>query len=205
MGSSCIYPLGAEVPISESSLMSGKLEPTNSPYAMAKLTAIEMGDAISKQYGHKVLDLMPTNLYGPNDNYHLLNSHFFPALIRKVYEAKLKKKKYVKVWGSGKPLRELLYVDDLADAILFFLNKKIKEPFLNIGSGKEYTIKWYVNFLIKELNAKTKIKFDRTKPDGVKSKLLDINLAKNYGWKATTSLKIGLQNTIKDFEIKYFR
>ena len=102
-------------------------------------------------------------------------------------------------------MRELLYVDDLADAILFFLNKKIKEPFLNIGSGKEYTIKWYVNFLIRELNAKTKIKFDRTKPDGVKSKLLDINLAKSYGWTARTSLKTGLQNTIKDFEEKYFQ
>ena len=148
---------------------------------------------------------MPTNLYGPNDNYHLQNSHFFPALIRKVYSAKLNKKKYVKVWGTGKPLRELLYVDDLADAILFFLNKKIKQPFLNIGSGKEYTIKWYVNFLIKELNVKTKIKFDRLKPDGVKSKLLDIKLAKSYGWKATTPLKIGLQRTIKDFETKYSR
>ena len=205
LGSSCIYPKECKRPIKEKYLLTSSLEKTNDAYAIAKISGLMMCDNYSKNYGLNYKCLMPTNLYGPNDNYHLQNSHFFPALIRKVYEAKLKKKKYVKVWGSGKPLRELLYVDDLADAILFFLNKKIKEPFLNIGSGKEYSIKWYVNFLIKEINAKTKIKFDRMKPDGVKSKLLDVNLAKSYGWKATTSLKIGLQNTIKDFETKYFK
>ena len=205
LGSSCIYPKNCKRPIKEKYLLTSSLEKTNDAYAIAKISGLMMCENYTLNYGLNYKCLMPTNLYGPNDNYHLQNSHFFPALIRKVYEAKLKKKKYVKVWGSGKPLRELLYVDDLADAILFFLNKRIKEPFLNIGSGKEYTINWYVNFLIKELNAKIKIKFDRTKPDGVKSKLLNINLAKNYGWKATTSLKIGLQNTIKDFETKYFR
>ena len=205
LGSSCIYPKKCKRPIKEKYLLTSSLEKTNDAYAIAKISGLMMCENYSLNYGLNYKCLMPTNLYGPNDNYDLQNSHFFPALIRKVYEAKLKKKKYVKVWGSGKPLRELLYVDDLADAILFFLNKRIKEPFLNIGSGKEYTIKWYVNFLIKELNAKTEIKFDRMKPDGVKSKLLDINLAKRYGWKATTSLKIGLQNTIKDFEKKYFR
>ena len=205
LGSSCIYPKECKRPIKEKYLLTSSLEKTNDAYAIAKISGLMMCDNYSQNYGLNYKCLMPTNLYGPNDNYHLQNSHFFPALIRKVYEAKLKKKKYVKVWGSGKPLRELLYVDDLADAILFFLNKKIKEPFLNIGSGKEYTIKWYVNFLIKELNVKTKIKFDRMKPDGVKSKLLDINLARSYGWKAKTSLKIGLQNTIKDFETKYYK
>ena len=205
LGSSCIYPKKCKRPIKEKYLLSSSLEKTNDAYAIAKISGLMMCDNYSQNYGLNYKCLMPTNLYGPNDNYHLQNSHFFPALIRKVYETKLKKKKYVKVWGSGKPLRELLYVDDLADAILFFLNKKIKEPFLNIGSGKEYTIKWYVNFLIKELNVKTKIKFDRMKPDGVKSKLLDIKLAKSYGWKASTTLKIGLQSTIKDFETKYFK
>ena len=205
LGSSCIYPKKCKRPIKEKYLLTSSLEKTNDAYAIAKISGLMMCENYSLNYGLNYKCLMPTNLYGPNDNYHLQNSHFFPALIRKVYEAKLKKKKFVKVWGSGKPLRELLYVDDLADAILFFLNKRIKEPFLNIGSGKEYTIKWYVNFLIKELNVKTKIKFDKKKPDGVKSKLLDINLAKSYGWKATTSLKIGLQNTVKDFEAKYFR
>lgn len=205
LGSSCIYPKKCKRPIKEKYLLTSSLEKTNDAYAIAKISGLMMCDNYSQNYGLNYKCLMPTNLYGPNDNYHLQNSHFFPALIRKVYNAKLNKKKYVKVWGSGKPLRELLYVDDLADAILFFLNKKIKEPFLNIGSGKEYTIKWYVNFLIKELNVKTKIKFDRMKPDGVKSKLLDIKLANSYGWKATTSLKIGLQRTIKDFETKYSR
>ena len=205
LGSSCIYPKKCKRPIKEKYLLTSSLEKTNDAYAIAKISGLMMCENYTLNYGLNYKCLMPTNLYGPNDNYHLQNSHFFPALIRKVYEAKLKKKKYVKVWGSGKPLRELLYVDDLADAILFFLNKRIKEPFLNIGSGKEYTIKWYVNFLIKELNVKTKIKFDKKKPDGVKSKLLDINLAKSYGWKAKTSLKMGLQNTIKDFETKYFK
>ena len=205
LGSSCIYPKKCKRPIKEKYLLSSSLEKTNDAYAIAKISGLMMCDNYSQNYGLNYKCLMPTNLYGPNDNYHFQNSHFFPALIRKVYDVKLKKKKYVKVWGSGKPLRELLYVDDLADAILFFLNKKIKEPFLNIGSGKEYTIKWYVNFLIKELNIKTKIKFDRMKPDGVKSKLLDIKLAKSYGWKANTSLKTGLQSTIKDFETRYFK
>jgi GDP-L-fucose synthase len=205
LGSSCIYPKKCKRPIKEKYLLTSSLEKTNDAYAIAKISGLIMCDNYSQNYGLNYKCLMPTNLYGPNDNYHLQNSHFFPALIRKVYSAKLNKKKYVKVWGTGKPLRELLYVDDLADAILFFLNKKIKQPFLNIGSGKEYTIKWYVNFLIKELNVKTKIKFDRLKPDGVKSKLLDIKLAKSYGWKATTPLKIGLQRTIKDFETKYSR
>ena len=205
LGSSCIYPKKCKRPIKEKYLLTSSLEKTNDAYAIAKISGLMMCDNYSQNYGLNYKCLMPTNLYGPNDNYHLQNSHFFPALIRKVYDAKLKKKKYVKVWGSGKPLRELLYVDDLADAILFFLNKKIKEPFLNIGSGIEYTIKWYVDFLIKELNVKTKIKFDKMKPDGVKSKLLDIRLAKSYGWKAKTPLKIGLQSTIKDFEAKYFK
>ena len=157
----------------------------------------------SKNYNLNYKTIVPPNLYGPNDNYQKNNSHFFPALIKKVYDSKVYNKKFVDVWGSGKPKRELLYVDDLADAILFFMNKKIKEPFLNIGFGKEYSIKWYVNFLIKELKSKSKIKFNKNKPDGMKDKLIDSSLAKKYGWEPSTSLKEGLKKTLEDFKSKF--
>jgi GDP-L-fucose synthase len=142
-------------------------------------------------------------MYGPNDNYDLKNSHFFPALIRKIYEAKIYNKKTVKVWGSGKVLRELLYVNDFADAVLFFMNKNIKENFINIGSGKDYTIDWYVKFIMKQLKVKLKVAYDKTKPDGVPRKLLDISLAKKYGWKSKTSLTDGLFETLEDFKSGY--
>ena len=141
LGSSCIYPLGAEVPITESSLLTGKLEPTNSPYAMAKLTAIEMGDAISKQYGHEVIDLMPTNLYGPNDNFSENESHVIPGLISRMHRAKTENKEEFKVWGTGTPLREFLFVDDLAKAIEFMILENVKPDLYNVGSNEEITIK----------------------------------------------------------------
>ena len=169
-------------PINEKYLLTGKLEETNEPYAIAKIAGVKMCEAYNKQYKTKYLSLMPTNTYGPNDNYDTYNSHFFPALIKKAHECKIKKQKIFKVWGSGKPLRELIFVDDIADACIFFMNKNIKDTIINIGSGKDMRIRDYVNFLIKRLNLKVKIKYDNKKPDGVFRKVLDVRLAKKYGW-----------------------
>ena len=203
LGSSCMYPKDCKRPIKEEYLLTSSLEQTNDTYALAKITGLIMCKNYSKNYNLNYKTIVPPNLYGPNDNYQKNNSHFFPALIKKVYDTKKNNQNFIDVWGSGKPKRELLYVDDLADAILFFMNKKIKEPFLNIGFGKEYSIKWYANFLIKELKSKSKIKFDKSKPDGMKNKLVDSSLAKKYGWKPSTSLKEGLIKTLKDFELRY--
>ncbi len=141
LGSSCIYPLNAENPISEDSFMKGELEPTNSPYAMAKISAIEIGRSMSLQYGHDILNLMPTNLYGPNDNFSENDSHVIPGLIHRMHQAKVNEDKKFKIWGSGKPLREFLYVDDLANAIEFLILENIQDDLLNIGSGEEISIK----------------------------------------------------------------
>ena len=203
LGSSCMYPKDCKRPIKEEYLLTSSLEQTNDSYAIAKISGLIMCKNYSKNYNLNYKTIVPPNLYGPNDNYQKNNSHFFPALIKKVYDSKVYNKKFVDVWGSGKPKRELLYVDDLADAILFFMNKKIKEPFLNIGFGKEYSIKWYVNFLIKELKSKSKIKFNKNKPDGMKDKLIDSSLAKKYGWEPSTSLKEGLKKTLEDFKSKF--
>jgi len=203
LGSSCMYPKECKRPIKEEYLLTSSLEQTNDSYAIAKISGLIMCKNYSKNYNLNYKTIVPPNLYGPNDNYQKNNSHFFPALIKKVYDSKVYNKKFVDVWGSGKPKRELLYVDDLADAILFFMNKKIKEPFLNIGFGKEYSIKWYVNFLIKELKSKSKIKFNKNKPDGMKDKLIDSSLAKKYGWEPSTSLKEGLKKTLEDFKSKF--
>ena len=202
LGSSCMYPKDCKRPIKEEYLLTSSLEQTNDSYAIAKISGLIMCKNYSKNYNLNYKTIVPPNLYGPNDNYQKNNSHFFPALIKKVYDSKVYNKKFVDVWGSGKPKRELLYVDDLAGAILFFMNKKIKEPFLNIGFGKEYSIKWYVNFLIKELKSKSKIKFNKNKPDGMKNKLIDSSLAKKYGWEPSTSLKEGFKKTLEDFKSK---
>jgi len=164
-----------------------------------------MCEAYNKQYKTKYLSLMPTNTYGPNDNYDKLNSHFFPALIKKAHECKIHNNKVFKVWGSGKPLRELIFVDDIADACIFFMNKNIKETIVNIGSGKDMRIKDYVNFLIKKLNLKVKIKYDSKKPDGVFRKVLDVSLAKKYGWRSKISLEKGFDITYKDFIKNYYK
>ena len=203
LGSSCIYPKFSKQPIKEKYILTGSLEQTNDAYAIAKIAGIIMCKNYNKTYGLNYKCLMPSNMYGPNDNYDLNNSHFFPALIRKIYEAKMNNKKKVKVWGSGKVLRELLYVEDFADAVLFFTNKKIKEDFLNIGSGKDYSIDWYTKFIMREMNVKLKIIYDKSKPDGVPRKLLDISLAKKYGWVSKTSLEKGFLNTLEDFRSGY--
>ena len=203
LGSSCIYPKKSKQPIKEKYLLSGKLEETNEPYAIAKIAGVKMCEAYNKQYKTNFLSLMPTNTYGPNDNYDTYNSHFFPALIKKAHECKINNKKIFKVWGSGKPLRELIFVDDIADACIFFMNKNIKDTIINIGSGKDMRIKDYVNFLIKKLKIKVKIKYDDKKPDGVFRKVLDVSVAKKYGWKSKISLEKGFDITYKDFVKNY--
>ena len=203
LGSSCIYPKKSKQPIKEKYLLTGKLEETNEPYAIAKIAGVKMCEAYNKQYKTKYLSLMPTNTYGPNDNYDTNNSHFFPALIKKAHECKIKKQKIFKVWGSGKPLRELIFVDDIADACIFFMNKNIKDTIINIGTGKDMRIKDYANFLIKKLKLKVNIKYDNKKPDGVFRKVLDVNLARKYGWKSKISLEKGFDITYKDFEKNY--
>ena len=202
LGSSCIYPKFSKQPIKEKYLLTGKLEETNSPYATAKIAGVKMCEAYNKQYKTNYICLMPTNTYGPNDNYHNLNSHFFPALIKKAHECKIRNKKILNVWGSGKPLRELIFVDDIAEACLFFMKKKTKNVVINIGTGKEKSIKEYADFIVKKLNLKVKIKFDKSKPDGVQRKVLDISLAKKYGWKPKVSLEDGFDITYKDY-LKY--
>ena len=202
LGSSCIYPKFSKQPIKEKYLLTGKLEETNSPYATAKIAGVKMCEAYNKQYKTNYICLMPTNTYGPNDNYHNLNSHFFPALIKKAHECKIRNKKILNVWGSGKPLRELIFVDDIAEACLFFMKKKTKNVVINIGTGKEKSIKEYADFIVKKLNLNVKIKFDRSKPDGVPRKVLDISLAKKYGWKPKVSLDDGFDITYKDY-LKY--
>ena len=200
LGSSCIYPKHSKQPIKERYILTGALEQTNDAYAIAKISGIMMCKNYSKSFGINYKCLMPSNMYGPNDNYDLNNSHFFPALIRKIYEAKINNKKSVKVWGSGKVLRELLYVEDFAEAVVYFINKNIKEDFINIGPGKDFSIDWYVKFIMRQLKVKLKIIYDKSKPDGVSRKLLDISLAKKYGWRSKISLKKGFFNTLKDFE-----
>ena len=147
--------------------------------------------------------LMPCNLYGPNDNYDLETSHFFPALIKKIYSAKNNNNNKITVWGTGSPKRELMHVDDLADACIYFLNKKTKETLINVGTGKEMTIKQYINFLKKKMNYKGQILFDKTKPNGTPRKVTDSKIAMKYGWKSKISLSAGFENTLEDFVSKY--
>jgi len=199
LGSSCIYPKNSKQPIKESYLLTGELEKTNEPYAVAKIAGIKLCESFNSQYGTNYKCLMPCNIYGPNDNYDLKNSHFFPALIAKTHDAIKKNKKELVVWGSGKPKRELMYSSDLADACLFFLKKKTKETLINIGSSKERTISEYAKFIIKKFNTKLKIKFDKSKKDGTKRKILDCSIAKKYGWKPKYSLDYGFEKTYKDF------
>ena len=199
LGSSCIYPLNAENPIKESSFMSGILEPTNSPYAMAKITAIEMGKTLNKDYGHKVINLMPTNLYGPNDNFSKENSHVIPGIIKRMHEIMSNGSESFGLWGSGEPLREFLFVDDLSDAIEFIVDNNIEDYLINIGSGKEISI-YDLACLIKEImNFSGEIIFDSSKPDGNPRKLLDSSLINSYGWESKVDLEEGLKITYKWF------
>tara|TARA_B100001113_G_scaffold243245_1_gene200109 strand:+ start:587 stop:1504 length:918 start_codon:yes stop_codon:yes gene_type:complete len=195
LGSSCIYPLEADNPIKEASVMSGRLEPTNSPYAMAKLTAIEIGEAISSQYGHKILNLMPTNLYGPSDNFSENDSHVIPGLIAKMHKAKEQKAEEFKIWGTGKPLREFLYVDDLSRAIEYLIFNKPEESLLNIGSGVEITIYDLAKKIKKVIEYDGQLSFDSTKPDGNPRKLLDSSTINKLGWIPEVNLESGLTLT----------
>jgi GDP-L-fucose synthase len=199
LGSSCIYPKYSRQPIKEEDLLTGKLEPTNEAYAIAKIAGIKMCEAYNKQFGLNYLSLMPTNLYGKNDNYNWNSSHFFPALISKIYNSKINKKKNIIIWGDGKPKRELMYVDDLADACEFFMKKRINHSLINIGSGQEKSIESYAKFIMKKMNVKLNINYDIKKPKGTPRKILDTSLAKKYGWQSKVSLEEGFDQVFKDY------
>ena len=198
LGSSCIYPLNAENPINENSFMGGVLEPTNSPYALAKIASIELGKEIKYQYGNKVINLMPTNLYGPRDNFSEKDSHVIPGLIYRLNN-NLDKNKF-EIWGSGSPLREFLYVYDLADCIKFIIESDIEEDLINVGSGKEISIKNLATLIADIMDYKGDLIFNKDMPDGNPRKLLDSSLINSYGWKATTSLEDGLSKSIDWFK-----
>ena len=202
LGSSCVYPKNCKQPIKESYLLNGVLEKTNEPYAIAKIAGIKMCESYNYQYGTNYKCLMPTNTYGPNDNYDLLTSHFYPALIIKILNAKKYKKKSITLWGNGKAKRELIYVDDLADACIYFLNKKTKESLINIGSGVEKTIEQYARFIIKKFKIKLDVVHDRTKPNGTPRKILNTSTAKKYGWKSKINLDEGLKKVLQSLNVK---
>jgi len=199
LGSSCVYPKNCKQPIKEEYLLTGPLEKTNEPYAIAKISGIKMCESYNFQYKTNYKCLMPANTYGPNDNYDSESSHFFPAIINKVYFAKASNKKFITLWGSGKAKRELIYVDDIADACIYFMDKNTRQAVINIGTGNAMSISEYAKFVIKELNANLNIRFDRSKPDGTPIKVLDISLAKKYGWHPKTDLKTGFRLTYKSF------
>ncbi|VVB63239.1 GDP-L-fucose synthase [uncultured archaeon] len=199
LGSSCLYPKYAKQPMKESYLLDGKPEPTNEPYAIAKIAGIKMCESYNRQYGTDFISAMPTNLYGPGDNFDPTGSHVMPGLIRRFYEAKVKNDKEVVVWGTGAPKREFLYIDDLADACVFLMNNYSNNETINIGSGNELTIKELTEHVKKVVGYKGKIVFDITKPDGAPRKLLDISKLSNLGWKANMPFVKGLEEEYKDF------
>ena len=201
LGSSCVYPKNCTQPIKEDYLLSGKLEKTNDAYAVAKIAGIKMCESYNFQYGTNYRCLMPTNSFGANDNYNLKSSHFFPALIKKIHEIKINKKKELTIWGSGKVKREMIYVEDLANACIFFMKKNTKDKLINIGTGKDHTINDYAKKIAKIIipQKQIKIKHDLSKPNGTKRKLLDISLAKKYGWRFQTKLEDSILKTYKYF------
>jgi GDP-L-fucose synthase len=192
LGSSCIYPKLAPQPLKEEYLLSGYLEETNEPYAIAKIAGIKLCESYRRQYGCDFISAMPTNLYGPNDNYDLNNSHVIPALIRKFHEAKINNSSKVEVWGSGKPLREFMHVDDLADACLFLMENYSDEDFVNIGSNEEISIKDLAQLIKNIVDFKGEIIFDSSKPDGTPRKLMDSGNLKEMGWYSKIALEDGL-------------
>ncbi len=199
LGSSCIYPKLSEQPIKEEYLLSGHLEPTNDSYAIAKISGIKMCQSYNQQYGRNYICLMPTNLYGPNDNYDLNNSHVLPAMIRKFHEAKLENKDKVEIWGTGTPMREFLYVDDLADACIFLMNNYNSSEIINVGTGLDITIKDLALTIKEVIGYKGDIYFNTEMPDGTPRKLLDVSKLSNLGWKYKTSLREGIEKTYKDY------
>lgn len=213
LGSSCIYPKNAPQPLKEEYLLTGSLEPTNQPYAIAKISGIEMCWSYNRQYDTRFLAVMPTNLYGIGDNYHPENSHVIPALIRRVHESKINNNSILTVWGTGSPRREFMYSEDMADACIYimnlseqqynsFINEK-KAPLINIGVGNDITIKELVNSICEVIGYEGEIVFDTTKPDGTMRKLMDISLLSNHGWKAKTDFKHGLELAYNDFLKSY--
>jgi GDP-L-fucose synthase len=193
LGSSCIYPKNAPQPLKEEYLLTGLLEPTNEPYAIAKIAGIKMCEAYRDQYGCNFISVMPTNLYGPNDNYDLNNSHVLPALLRKFIEAKNNGEKSVTIWGTGTPLREFLHVDDLADACLFLMKNYNENEFLNIGVGHDISIMDLAKMVKEIVGFEGEIILDKSKPDGTSRKLMDVSCLTELGWKASVSLEDGIK------------
>lgn len=207
LGSSCIYPRLAPQPMPENCLLTSSLEQTNEAYALAKISGLKYCEYLNRQYGTDFISLMPTNLYGPNDNYHLENSHVLPAFIRRFHEAKEAKAKSVICWGDGSPLREFLYVDDLANLCVFLMNNYSGNETVNAGTGKEISIKELAETVADIVGYKGQIEWDISKPNGTPRKLLDVSKALNLGWSATTTLRKGIETAYKDFldnqEVKY--
>ena len=200
LGSSCIYPRDCKQPIKEEYLLTGPLEQTNEPYAIAKIAGLKMIENYNRQYKTNYLCLMPCNLYGPNDNYDLNNSHFLPALIRKIHEAKISNKDKVELWGDGSPKRELMHVDDLANSCLYFLKKHTSNFLLNIGSGEEYSIKVFANKISKIIGYNGNIVFNKRFPNGTPRKVLDTSLTTNLGWKSKKLFDKEIQYIYDDFQ-----
>lgn len=203
LGSSCIYPKMAPQPIIEDYLLTGFLEPTNEPYAIAKIAGIKMCQAYHKQYGCQFISVMPTNLYGPGDNYHLQNAHVLPSLIRKLYEAKTQQKTEMVVWGTGSPRREFLHVDDCATACYFLMQNYNSPEIVNIGTGTDHSIKEMAETIQQLIGYTGQLVFDTSKPDGTPRKLLNVDKINNLGWTAAISLRNGLKQTIADFVENY--
>lgn len=199
LGSSCIYPKLAPQPLQEDSLLTGLLEPTNEPYAIAKIAGIKMCEAYRSQYGSNFISVMPTNLYGPNDNYDLNKSHVLPAMIRKFHEAKEEGKPFVELWGTGSPLREFLHADDLAAACYFLMQNYNEAGFLNVGVGSDVTIKHLAEMIQKVVGYEGEIKWNTEKPDGTPRKLMDVSKLHALGWKHTIDLEEGITRTYQDF------
>ncbi|MBA9031423.1 GDP-L-fucose synthase [Rhizobium leguminosarum] len=199
LGSSCIYPRDCPQPIREEYLLTGPLEQTNEPYAIAKIAGVKLCESYNRQYGTRYVSGMPTNLYGPNDNYDLDSSHVMPALIRKVHEAKIRGDRQLVVWGSGQPMREFLYVDDMADACVFLMEKDVSEGLINIGTGEDITIRELAEAIMRVVGFTGEIVYDQTKPDGTPRKLMCVDRLSALGWKATTSLSDGIARAYADF------
>ena len=213
LGSSCIYPREVQQPMQEGALLTGILEPTNEPYAIAKIAGIKMCESYNRQYGRNYRSVMPTNLYGPGDNYHPDNSHVVPALIRRFHEAKENNLNEVVVWGSGTPMREFLFVEDMAQASLFVHGldqatyEEITQPMLshiNVGTGNDVTIKEFAETVQEVVGFKGKLVFDQSRPDGTSRKLMDVRLLSNLGWNAQVDLKVGLTSAYQDFKQNYW-
>jgi GDP-L-fucose synthase len=205
LGSSCVYPRNCKMPIKEEYLLNGSLEKTNEPYAVAKIAGIKLCEAYNFQYKTNFKCLMPTNSFGPEDNYDPESSHFLPALISKIHYAKIYNKRYVNLWGNGKSLREVIYVDDLANAIIYFLNKKTTHSLINIGTGIEKTIREFAFIICQIIGVKLHIKYVNKKLTGTPRKILDISLAKKYGWRSNTNLIRDLKYTYKVFLQKAYK